>query len=191
VNLPGGVLMSPEPAAIANARRLAMGNVVRFTMKFRERWWESLDAAKNMSFLFTPQRDVPVWWTTLQERTNLLTGWVGGPRASSLLGKSADELGALAVASLAEVFGLRTEEVRAKLIATFTCDWSADAFARGAYSYVPSGALDAPAAMTRPEADTIFFAGEHTDLTANWGTVHAAIRSGLRAAQQVLGERGL
>ena len=32
------------------------------------------------------------------------------------------------------------------------------------------------------------FAGEHTDTTGHWGTVHAALRSGLRAAQQVLGE---
>ena len=43
--------------------------------------------------------------------------------------------------------------------------------------------------MTQPEADTLFFAGEHTDITGNWGTVHAAIRSGLRAAAQILKER--
>ena len=43
--------------------------------------------------------------------------------------------------------------------------------------------------MTQPEANTLFFAGEHTDVTGNWGTVHAAIRSGLRAATQILEER--
>jgi hypothetical protein len=37
-------------------------------------------------------------------------------------------------------------------------------------------------------ANTLFFAGEHTDTTGHWGTVHAALRSGLRAAAQTLVE---
>jgi uncharacterized protein with NAD-binding domain and iron-sulfur cluster len=43
--------------------------------------------------------------------------------------------------------------------------------------------------MATPVAETLYFAGEHTDVTGHWGTVHAAIRSGLRAAQQVLNAR--
>jgi uncharacterized protein with NAD-binding domain and iron-sulfur cluster len=39
--------------------------------------------------------------------------------------------------------------------------------------------------MAEPECNTLFFAGEHTDMTPNWGTVHAALGTGLRAAQQV------
>ena len=86
------------------------------------------------------------------------------------------------------LFGVAEDVVRAQLVATYTHDWSGDAFSRGAYSYVPVGAIDAPAAMAEAVADTLFFAGEHTDVTGHWGTVHAAIRSGLRAAAQVLGE---
>ena len=37
-----------------------------------------------------------------------------------------------------------------------------------------------------PVAKTLYFAGEHTDITGHWGTVHAAMRSGLRAAAQIL-----
>ncbi len=33
---------------------------------------------------------------------------------------------------------------------------------------------------------TLFFAGEHTDTSGHWGTVHGALRSGYRAAQQLL-----
>jgi len=33
---------------------------------------------------------------------------------------------------------------------------------------------------------SLFFAGEHTDTTGHWGTVHAAMRSGLRAAKQII-----
>jgi len=89
---------------------------------------------------------------------------------------------------LAGVFDVAEDLVRWELVATYAHDWSGDVHARGAYSYVPTGALDAPAAMTQPEAGTLFFAGEHTDVTGHWGTVHAAIRSGLRAAAQVLDE---
>jgi monoamine oxidase len=205
ITLPLGVLqcvndedalrMAPEPKAIAQARRMEMGHAARFTMVFRERWWEQAGVLEKeklaaMSFLFTPQREVKVWWTAHPEPEALpaLTGWVGGPRAKSLAGKSADELGREACAILAEVFGVADDVVRAELVATYAHDWSGDAYARGAYSYVPVSAMDAPAAMCKPEAETLFFAGEHTDVTGHWGTVHAAIRSGLRVAAQVLGE---
>jgi len=32
----------------------------------------------------------------------------------------------------------------------------------------------------------LYFAGEHTDTSANWGTVHAALATGVSAARQVL-----
>jgi monoamine oxidase len=189
----GGVRMQPEPAAIAQAKRLAMGHAVRFTMEFRERWWErsavlEREKLESMSFLMTPRRMPPVWWTARKEAEALptLTGWVGGPGALALQGKSAEELGSEACATLAEVFATDQEEVRASLVATYTHDWTADRWSLGAYSYVPAGAMGAPQAMTEPEQGTLFFAGEHTDTTGHWGTVHAAMRSGLRAAGQVL-----
>jgi len=83
------------------------------------------------------------------------------------------------------LFQVAEQSVRDALIATHRHDWQLDPFSRGAYSYVPVGALDAPAKMAIPESDTLFFAGEHTDTTGNWGTVHAALRTGLRAAEQV------
>lgn len=195
VNREDGVRMEPEPKAIAEARRLEMGHASRFTMVFRERWWEHatvLDAEKlrALSFLFTSARMPPVWWTSHPEPETLpaLTGWAGGPRAAGLEGKSAEELGDTACVVLAEVFAVDEAAVRGALVATYAHDWSADPFALGAYSYVPVGAMDAPGAMTLPEADTVFFAGEHTDVTGNWGTVHAAIRSGLRVSAQVMKE---
>jgi len=193
-NASGGIVFEPEPAALVHARRLAMGHVVRFSMVFRERWWESsgrLDQKKlaAMSFLFTFSRMPPVWWTRHPEPETVptLTGWVGGTRSAALQGKSAGELGREACAALSEVFGVDEDEVRAQLQATYTHDWTSDPYALGAYSYVPPGALEAPLAMTLPEGP-LFFAGEHTDITGHWGTVHAAMRSGLRAAEQLLKE---
>jgi monoamine oxidase len=195
VNRPGGIKMEPEPLAIAEGRRLQMGHASRFTMVFRGRWWQrsgalSEEALRDMSFLFTPTRMPPVWWTSHPEPEALpaLTGWAGGPRSSALEGVNPDQLGRDASATLANVFTVDQELVRSELVATYNHDWTADRFAQGSYSYVPVGAMDASAAMAQPEEDTIFFAGEHTDVTGNWGTVHAAIRSGLRAAAQILNE---
>jgi monoamine oxidase len=191
----GSVEMVPEPAAIAAARRLAMGHVVRFTMLFRRRWWEDApvavakDKLREMSFLFTFAEVPRVWWTPHPElECAVLTGWVGGPQSASLAGRSAEQLGADACKTLAKVFGMAEEDIRRELISTQTHDWSADSFSLGAYSYVPAGAIDAPRAMTEPEFGTLFFAGEHTDITGHWGTVHAAIRSGLRVAEQIFGQ---
>ena len=190
---PHSVRIEPEPKALFEARRLAMGQVVRFTMIFRDRWWERANepnpqALQTMHFLFTRERMPPVWWTRHPERESLptLVGWSGGPQCEPLRTKTEAELTNIACNELAQIFALPEGEIRASLISLHTFDWSSDPFARGAYSYVPAGALDASEKMTLPEANTVFFAGEHTDTTGNWGTVHAAIRSGLRAAQQIL-----
>lgn len=65
-------------------------------------------------------------------------------------------------------------------------DWARDPFARGAYSWIPAGALDAPTALAAPVADRLFFAGEATDAGGDSGTVHGALASGLRAADEIL-----
>ncbi|MGA7158594.1 MAG: NAD(P)/FAD-dependent oxidoreductase [Acidobacteriaceae bacterium] len=200
VTLPLGVLQAgfpihPEPEAIAAARRLAMGHALRFTLLFRDRWWLTSNSLpkptlETMSFLFTPQREIQVWWTAHPEPElqPAITAWIGGPAAKSLTGKSPTQLGREACATLASVFSLPEDLIQSQLISTHTHDWTTDPFSRGAYSYIPAGAIDAPAIMSQPQSNTLFFAGEHTDTTAHWGTVHAALRTGLRAAAQVLGE---
>ena len=65
-------------------------------------------------------------------------------------------------------------------------DWDADPFARGAYSYVPAGALGAREQLGRPVANTLFFAGEAIASGGNNGTVDGAIETGRHAARQIL-----
>ena len=192
----GSVRIEPEPRALFEARSLAMGQVCRFTLLFRERWWEEAaregasgpKALRTMSFLFTPQRRPPVWWTRRPEAESVptLVGWCGGPRSETLRGLTARQLGEHACRELAEAFHVPVQDLRAQLISTHTYDWSTDPFSLGSYSYVPVHGVGASMAMTEPAADTLFFAGEHTDTSGNWGTVHAALRSGLRAGRQVL-----
>ena len=182
VTLPLGVLLagdvefSPKPEGVMRAAaQMRMGEVCRFTMMFRERFWEGLEsqpAMRELSFLFTFQELPSVWWTPHPEPSNSLTGWVGGPRAEALLGKSAEELGREACAVLGRVLGVGEEFVRGQMVGCYAHDWSADEFARGAYSYVAVGGAEASLMMCEPVAETLYFAGEHTDVSGHWGTVH-------------------
>lgn len=184
------ILISPRPeATLAAAAELRMGNVCRFTLLFRERFWAGLapqPALADLSFLFAFDQVPPVWWTPHPESGNSITGWIGGPRSAALAALEPRDLGRLACETLARIFSIDAHEAQQQLLGCYTHNWQNNPFILGAYSYVAAGAMDASRRMTEPLADTLYFAGEHTDVTGHWGTVHAAIRSGLRAARQIL-----
>jgi monoamine oxidase len=139
-----------------------------------------------MSFLLAREQPPGVWWTGRPAEEKTLTGWIGGPRSSALLRLPIEDLRERAVRAAAAALGVLEEDVRAELQGFHTHDWQADEGFRGAYSWVPVGGLEASAEMTEPIAGVLFFAGEHTDTTGHWGTVHAALGSGVRAADQIL-----
>ncbi len=199
VTLPLGVLQQnsvkfdPEPAAIlADAGSCRMGNVRRVDLLFRERFWaewkrSTLPAQMDdLSFLFAFREIPPTWWTQFPTRNGRLTGWVGGPCADHLANMSETELGRRACLLLSHFFGLDFGHLEKLLVQCYSHDWQRDPWSMGAYSYLPAGAISLPEKMSVPVNNTLYFAGEHTDTTAQWGTVHAALRSGLRAARQIL-----
>jgi monoamine oxidase len=183
----GAVHFSPEPLeALQDASRLAFGHVMRISLLFDAKYWP-----EDLSFLYAPQESLSTWWTPMPARVPLLTAWSGGTRASEL----ADRLpsATLPVALLAEALGSLSRIVdvprarlEAALLSHHSHDWTHDPRCLGAYSYAPAGALDASSHLSRPVSDTLFFAGEHTDITGHWGTVHGALGTGERAAQQIL-----
>ena len=89
-----------------------------------------------------------------------------------------EEIGAAACKELSRVFSLPAEYLQTQLIRCATHDWQTDCHSCGTYSYVPAGRLETVLNLVKPVEDTLFFAGEHTDTTGHWGTVHAAMRSG-------------
>ena len=179
----GSVQFEPPPDVIFEAaRRMRMGQVFRATMIFDRRLWP-----ESMSFLVARADTPSVWWTARPAQSLTVTAWTGGPAALPLLALSVAELRNRLTQAFAEALQLDRTEVEAALISLHTYPWHSDPYARGAYSWVPVGGLDASEVLSRPVEDTLFFAGEHTDTTGHWGTVHAALRSGLRAAGQVLG----
>ena len=115
----------------------------------------------------------------------MITAWSGGPAADAFASLDDHDIAHRACGDLARIFGLSADAVLDDLVSHHRHDWQHDPLSRGAYSWVPAGAVDASERMAQPVEETLFFAGEHTDTTGHWGTVHGAIRSGLRAARQV------
>jgi monoamine oxidase len=189
ITVPLGVLQAqtiefvPRPSEVLfHADRLAMGPVMRLTLAFKQKFWDP-----QLSFLFAPTESPPTWWTPMPNEAPVLTAWAGGPKASLLLkliaaDGDAGPLRDQCLATLAKIFALPLSDIRQMLSSWHMHDWERDEYARGAYSYVQVGGLDAPDKMRIPVEDTLYFAGEHTDVSGHWGTVHAALATGLSAA---------
>lgn len=188
VTLPLGVLQSGavrfSPSLrmkTAALRKLASGPVIRVAMRFHTRFWEG--RAPEVAFFHVPEAPFPTFWTPLPMRAPLLTAWAGGPKAARLAGSSRDALLAAALRTVGRVFGLgRTKEA---LEAALVQDWQADPYSRGGYSYVRVGGEGARERLAEPLEDALYFAGEATDVEEA-GTVAGALRSGERAAREVL-----
>ena len=161
-------------------KRLRMGQVVKVTLQFRSRFWP----VKNPGFVHADDKWFPTWWA--DERGLILTGWAGGPRAERLGRQTRKVIQAKAFAALTRIFDIKREDLEAGLISSYHHDWTNDPYSRGAYSYTPAGHIDAPGQMAAPVADTLFFAGEATATDGNQGTVHGAMITGERAANEVL-----
>ena len=170
---------------------LGWGNVVRLTLRFRAGFWRrrllpaQLRAGEgtNFGYVNVPGLPLPTWWA-LDAPAPLLTGWAGGEAAEPLAHLSADALRDAALTSLARLSGTPIEAWRRQLLEVFTHDWRSDPYSLGAYSFAAAGREKTPERLAQPVADTLFFAGEATSEAL--GTVHGALASGLRAANQIL-----
>lgn len=182
----GAIVFDPKiPAHMKAIDALAMGDVVRLSLRFHERFWTVKPGFENLGFLHSQDQAFPALWTQAPRATSVITLWAGGPAARALP-TDRTHLLRLAVQTIADVFDEPKERIRELLANWYLHDWRADPFSRGAYSYVPAGALPSVQALCEPVENTLFFAGEATDHTGHWGTVHGAIRSGERAAAQIV-----
>ena len=206
IALPLGVLQTPAPAAGAIAidpdptsfrralNKMASGGVLRIVLAFREIFWteraiQGLPEQANlacMHFLHTLHAAIPVWWTSFPVRAPMLTGWVGGPRAWSLMRQGREAILETALDTLARHLSLRQRTLAGLLTGFWVHDWLDDPYSRGAYSYPLVGGSEAARVLARPVQRTLFFAGEAMDSEMRSGTVHGAIGSGRRSAKAAL-----
>jgi monoamine oxidase len=192
-----GIGFDPDPPAQRRAlERLEMGEVVRLVLLFRRPFWEETPALERLrarepenseiAFLQGWDAAFPTWWTAAPAQVPMIIGWAGGPAAKALMHLPRPRLLDRALETLGSLFEIRAPRLRRLLIAGHVHDWSADPWARGAYSYEAVGGASAPDVLARPIAGTLHFAGEATDRNQS-GTVPGAITSGRRAARQILG----
>jgi len=189
----GAMTISPSPEdAMRLLSQIRVGHARRMVLLFRSNFWANTGVRRGikgldeLSFLHTPGELFSVWWGKFPEESSTLVAWTAGPRADVIAGRARDELETEAVRALAKIFTVEDARLGELLIQTESHDWQTDPLALGSYSYLPVGALHVPDVLSESIDSTFFFAGEHTNTTGNWGTVHGAMESGARAADAIL-----
>ena len=187
----GVVKFDPPLSEKAKAlSELRVGHVIRVSMTFRRCFWAEMRAngksLTRMTFLFSKDPVFPTWWTFAPLAVPLLTGWAPADAAERLSQLSDGEICEHALVSLSHVFHLPVERCRQELLQSYTHNWQSDLFSRGAYSYVAEGGSNTQQELAAPIENTLFFAGEATNFAGHHATVHGAIASGYRAAEEIL-----
>jgi monoamine oxidase len=171
--------------------KLLLGHVRRVQFVFNEIFWADAKFVRrndlsDLQFLFSNDEFFPTWWSYAPLRVPVLTAWSPALKSDRLKGMPTDEVAEIALNSLSKILNIDVAELRQKVVFAHSHDWITDPFTRGAYSYAKAGGVDGFRELAQPLADKLFFAGEATESTGHHATVHGAIASGERAANEVL-----
>lgn len=162
----GALTFEPEvPGKRQAAQQLEMGAVVKILLQFASPFWrepglgtvaqdQRLD---RMAFVHASKIPFATWWSFFPVESTTLVGWAGGPSAQGLIGKSEPQILRQAISTLSNLFGVDHRQVESTIQKVWTCDWQSDVFSRGAYSYVPVGAIPAAKELGKPVEKTLFF----------------------------------
>lgn len=192
VTVPLGVLKKerisflPRPPQLDQLDCLQVGHVQKLIFKFKDRFWEKL-SAKPISFLHTSAEFYfPTWWTFQPLRTNYLVAWQGGPKALEMATWSKEKLIETAFKTLSALTRKNKKWLKSEMVSCEYHNWTKDIYAEGAYSYVSKDGLDVSKQLSRPNENTIFWAGEALQPDSARASVHGAIQSGKKAATELL-----
>jgi monoamine oxidase len=182
---PGAIVFEPDVPRLRRALAgFTMGSVLRLSVWFDEYPWEKLAGeAEHHGFLVLSGAPFHVVWTADPLRWPFAVAWCGGPTARALLQRTPSEIRVALLRQLAPALGTTMHKLGRSIRRLWAHDWDHDPYARGAYSYRLVGGKRAGESLARPEARTLFFAGEATH--ERGGTVEAALASGHRAALEV------
>ncbi len=164
------------------AKKIGFGSVVKIVVQFNESFWSKKE--EDLGFVISNQT-IPTWWTQLPNKSNTLTGWLGGPNAMALHNAEPSIVLHLALESLSNIFSVSVETLKDQLEAWNVFDWGANPFSLGAYSFASVESAAAKKILNEPIQQTIFFAGEGLYEGPHPGTVEAALVSGKNIAYQI------
>jgi monoamine oxidase len=189
----GAIRFDPELPALKRAaiERIGYGAspagdavMNKLVLRFDERFWDNTNE-RMITLPRTPeQRGAYTNWINVEPLVgaSVLMGFANGQAAVRAdLKMNDDEIVATALDSLELMTGSRPPQPTARLVTR----WLSDPRARGAYSF---NSIHAQAGdrseYARPVDDRLYFAGEGTQ-AADYGTVQAAMRSGVEAAAAI------
>ncbi|MEO0561820.1 MAG: NAD(P)/FAD-dependent oxidoreductase [Chloroflexota bacterium] len=128
----------------------------------------------------------PMWWSPSAPHGHdpafVVTAFATGDWARELRMLGEAEMLKKGLATLRGELGEDVPEP----VETYVMDWTADRYTMGVYTSVAPGAREAREVFAAPLADKLYFAGEATAPPAWTATVHGALASGRRAAQEIL-----
>jgi hypothetical protein len=190
ITVPVGVLQSdafdidpPLPSPVAGALgRLRMNAFEKVFLRFPHRFWD------DGVYAIRQQGPEGSWWhswydlTPLDGTPTLLT-FAAGPAARGIRGWSDERVADSVLGSLRRLFGENVPEPTHVHVTA----WEDDPFSRGSYAYMTLGSTTADHDdLATPVGGVLHLAGEAT-WTDDPATVAAALHSGHRAAERVLG----
>jgi monoamine oxidase len=183
--LKSGVLMIEPPLPEINAgalRGLEMNAFEKVFLRFETKFWD------DNVYVIRRQGEAAAWWhswydlTALDSVPTLLT-FAAGPAARAIRHWSDEQVVDSVVASLREIYGDAVGVPSRVAIS----HWQDDPFTRGSYSYMTVGsAAEDHDLIATPIGGVLHLAGEAT-WTDDPATVTAALLSGHRAAENILG----
>lgn len=180
----GSIQFKPELTAHAVAiQGIGFGTVIKFLLEFRTDFWK--DFNDEIGFLLTDE-EIPTWWTQLPQESNLLTGWLGGPKAAEKIFKTEEELLQTALQSLSNIFRMPPAMLREELGHHNIICWQNKQYIKGGYSYSTLASGQARKVLSTPVNDTVFFAGEAITQGDTTGTVESALQSGKDTATMLM-----
>lgn len=172
-------------------QQMGMGAVIKLLFYFDEIFWEKQAMSKgasadvrHMGYLFSNEA-IPTWWVQQPVVTPLLTGWLGGPPAAMLKDADDEHILQLGLTSLANIYGIPADTLRAKLKAHKIMNWLAQPFTRGSYSYATTATKAARQLLSSPEQQTLYFTGEAFYNGPEMGTVEAALANAVKVAGMI------
>jgi len=162
---------------------IGFGSVIKFLLEFKTSFWNEFE--DDLGFILSDE-EIPTWWTQLPKENNLLTGWLGGPKATAKVFDTDETLLPIALQSLSNIFRIPPAMLREELVHHKIINWQTLQHIKGGYSYNTLGTEQAMRILSDPIDDTIFFAGEAIAGGESQGTVESALQSGYAVATTLI-----
>jgi len=185
----GDIAFSPPlpPKKQAAIRRLGCGGLMKVALSFPTVFWDQDDLFGMLPDDDDRRGEFYIWWNMAAVLdAPVLLAIVAEPSVGAMEAHPDAHILASAVAVLRRRFPACPDPTAATVTR-----WTADPWARGAYTHIPVGSSGADYdVLAEPVGRRLFFAGEHTCRT-NPTTCASAYMSGLREAARVVDALGM